>query len=96
MDKTHTPMPFPLHISAESHSESADAPTLLRRFIEQASHQYDVTILSPVSGTPTQADATISVPFADRERFRITFNIFASEMDDTYGTDLFFHMESAF
>lgn len=98
MTKTHSPMPFPVHLSVENRSDKACAKTLLDSFIEQMTHKYELITLIPSSGTSSQAEATISVPFADREHIRIDFNIYASEMEDTYGagTGLYFHMESAF
>lgn len=96
MDKRPSPIPFPVHISVENRLENISATTLLDRFMKQAAETFDLTIMTPLSGTDTQADATISVPFADRERIRIAFNIYASEAEDTHGLGLYFHMESAF
>ena len=96
MDKRPSPIPFPVHISVENRLKNMSASTLLDRFIEQASQSFELTVMSPPAGTDTQAEATISVPFADREHIRIAFNIYASETEDTYGQGLYFHMESAF
>lgn len=88
-------MPFPVHISVENRLGNTSATTLLHRFIEQAEQSFDVTVMTPPSGTDSQAEAIISVPFADRERIRIAFNIYASEAEDIHGAGLYFHMESA-
>ncbi len=87
-------MPFPLHISVENRLDNISAPTLLHGFIEQAKQSFDVAVITPPSGTDSRAEAIISVPFADRERIRIAFNIYASEAEDTHGAGLYFHMES--
>lgn len=96
MDKRQSPMPFPVHISVENRLEDLNATTLLGGFIEQASQSFNLTIVTPLTGSDSQADATISVPFADREHIRIAFNIYASEVEDAHDLGLYFHMESAF
>lgn len=96
MDKKQSPMPFPVHISVENRLEDLNATTLLGGFIEQASQSFNLTIVTPLTGSDSQADATISVSFADREHIRIAFNIYASEIEDAHGLGLYFHMESAF
>ena len=73
---------FPVHISVTGKSMNGDALSLLEKFVEQSGE--------------TKAEATISVPFPDRENIRIDFNIFASEMEETCGKELYFYMESAF
>ncbi|MDE5739390.1 MAG: hypothetical protein K2H92_03645 [Bacteroidaceae bacterium] len=95
MEKRQPLMPFPVHISVENCLGNTTATTLLHRFIEQAKQSFDVTVMTPPSGTDSQAEAIISVPFADRERIRIAFNIYASEAEDIHGVGLYFHMESA-
>lgn len=96
MTKTQSPMPFPIHLSVENGNEATSATTLLTRFIERAAQTFELTLIAPPSGTTSHAESTLSVPFAERENIRIFFNIFASEMDDEYGTGFYFHMESAF
>ena len=96
MDKKQSPMPFPVHISVENRLEDLNATTLLGGFIEQASQSFNLTIVTPLTGSDSQADATISVPFVDREHIRIAFNIYASEVEDAHGLGLYFRMESAF
>lgn len=95
MDKTHSSIPFPVHISVENSSDTISATTLLKQFIEQASQRYQLTLIAPPSGTHQQADAIISVPFPHREHIRIDFNIFASDIEDLHGSHFYFHMESA-
>ena len=87
---------FPVHICVTATHTTADALSLLEQFIQRMEVKYPLAILDKPSGTASQAEATLSVPFPDRENIRIDFNIFASEMDDTYGSALYFHMESAF
>ena len=96
MNKTHSTMTFPVHISVENKCENTSAITLLERFMEEAGKKFDLTILEVPSGDTMNAEAVIAVPFADRENIRIDFNIYASEVEDEHGTGLYFHMESAF
>lgn len=70
--------------------------SILSQFIDLARQRYDLALLSSPAGTSTHAEAIFSVPFPDRERIRIDFNIFASDIESTHGTGLYFHMESAF
>ena len=59
--------------------------------------KYDLYIISNSQLSRTnQAEATIAIPFPDRENIRIDFNIFASEVEDEGYHSLYFHMESAF
>ena len=87
---------FPVHISVTGKSMNGDALSLLEKFVEQSGEKYPLAILEKPSGEATKAEATISVPFPDRENIRIDFNIFASDMEETCGTELYFYMESAF
>ena len=87
---------FPVHINVMSKNKNADALSLLKQFIKRMEEKYPLAIQAEPSGEASQAEATISVPFPQRENIRIDFNIFSSEMEDTLGTPLYFHMESAF
>ena len=87
---------FPVHISVTAKSTNANTLSLLQQFIQRMEAKYTLAIQQAPSGTPSLAQATISVPFPDRENIRIDFNIFASEMEDVHGQGLYFHMESAF
>lgn len=106
---THPRGFFPVHISIcenllkkEIPAEVAacheiDIKQLIDRFILLAKEKYDLRIISDSQITKAnQAEATIAVPFPDRENIRIDFNIFASEAEDEGGSNLYFHMESAF
>ena len=86
---------FPVHISVTGKSMNGDALSLLEKFVEQSGEKYPLAILEKPSGEATKAEATISVPFPDRENIRIDFNIFASDMEETCGIELYFYMESA-
>ena len=86
---------FPVHISVTGKSMHGDALSLLEKFVEQAGEKYPLAILEKPSGEATKAEATISVPFPDRENIRIDFNIFASDMEETCGKDPHFYMGSA-
>lgn len=86
---------FPVHISVTGKSMNGDALSLLEKFIEQSGEKYPLAILEKPSGEATKAEATISIPFPDRENIRIDFNIFASDMEETCGKELYFYMESA-
>ena len=87
---------FPVHITVDASHHTSDALQLLNRFIILMQKKYALAIISSPTGTPPHAEATLSVPFPDRENIRIDFNIFTSEMEDEHGTGLYFHMESAF
>ena len=93
---------FPLHLtitfspSSDEGREGFSTIEILSQFIDLAQQRYDLALLSSPAGSPTHAEATCSVPFPDRERIRIDFNIFASDMEAIHGTGLYFHMESAF
>ena len=86
---------FPVHISVTGKSMNGDALSLLEKFVEQAGEKYPLAILEKPSGEATIAEATISVPFPDRENIRIDFNIFSIDMEETCVKDLYFYMESA-
>lgn len=96
MNKTHSTMTFPVHISVENKCEETSAITLLEDFMEEASKKFEVTLVEKPSGNIQKAEAVIAVPFADRENIRVVFNIYASEAEDKHGAGLYFHMESAF
>lgn len=100
---------FPVHISIHENTQKKeisakdyvlhqlDVKQLIDRFILFAKEKYDLHIISNSQIIKTnQAEATIAVPFPDRENIRIDFNIFASEVEDEGGCNLYFHMESAF
>ena len=99
---------FPVHISisdvarkegmpAGAIRHETDTKQFIDRFILLAKRKYDLYIISHSHITKSNmAEATIAVPFPDRENIRIDFNIFASEVEDEYGHNLYFHMESAF
>ena len=98
-EKKQQPYPkghFPVHLSVTAKGTTADPLSLLQQFIQRVEVKYPLAIQQPPSGTPSLAEAILSVPFPDRENIRIDFNLFSSEMDDTYGSTLYFHMESAF
>ena len=95
---------FPLHLTITSNgcekpddtreSSTLNLTDILAQFITQASEHYALSVLTSPFGTPTRAEAIISVPFPDRERIRIDYNIFASDMEAQHGPHLYFHMES--
>ena len=87
---------FPLHLTVTAKGTTADSPSLLQQFIQRMEAKYSLAIQQSPSGTPSLAEAIISVPFPDRENIRIDFNLFASEMESIHGNGLYFHMESAF
>ncbi len=93
---------FPVRISVEMQTAErwADqAEELLHTFVQKMAEKYDLQVLNQPhksASTIRRAEGVIAVPFPDRERIRIDFNIFASEMEEEHGTELYFHMESAF
>ena len=87
---------FPVRISVTGNGSGSNASDLLASFMDEAQENYQLSIVSPLLGDASHAEAVIAVPFPDREHIRIAFNIFASEAEDQYGTGLYFHMESAF
>ena len=67
----------------------ANANKILARFLNTAIDKYDLRLCSISGGNlhnaiPRDAVAVIAVPFADRERIRVDFNVFASEVQDEY------------
>ena len=67
----------------------ANANKILARFLNTALDKYDLRLCSVSGGNlhnaiPRDATAVIAVPFADRERIRIDFNIFAAQVQDEY------------
>ena len=67
----------------------ANANKILARFLNVAQDKYDMRLCSISGGNlhnaiPRDATAVIAVPFADREKIRVDFNVFASEVQDEY------------
>ena len=67
----------------------ANANKILARFLNAAIDKYDLRLCSISGGNlhnaiPRDAVAVIAVPFADRERIRIDFNVFAAQVQDEY------------
>jgi len=67
----------------------ANANKILARFLNAAIDKYDLRLCSISGGNlhnaiPRDAVAVIAVPMADRERIRVDFNVFASEVQDEY------------
>ena len=67
----------------------ANANKILARFLNAALDKYDLRLCSISGGNlhnaiPRDAEAVIAVPFADRERIRVDFNVFAAEVQDEY------------
>lgn len=67
----------------------ANANKILARFLNGALDKYDLRLCSISGGNlhnaiPRDATAVIAVPFADREKIRIDFNVFAAEIQDEY------------
>ena len=67
----------------------ANANKILARFLNAALDKYDLRLCSISGGNlhnaiPRDATAVIAIPFADRERIRIDFNIFAAQVQDEY------------
>ena len=85
---------FPLRIRITDNNGN-NLPELIAQFLERISNTYDLQILS---APPETAEAMIAVPFPDKEKVRIDFNIFASEIEDTISTPsrCYFFMESAY
>ena len=87
-------------IAGENTLNTTHTPLLLiERFIEKVRDMYKIAILNhPIIKETKGAEAIIAVPFSERERIRIDYNIYASEIDEEVGNRLRyeFHMESAF
>ena len=67
----------------------ANANKILARFLNGAINKYDLRLCSISGGNlhnaiPRDAVAVIAVPFAERERIRVDFNVFASEIQSEY------------
>lgn len=80
----------------------ANANKILARFLNGALDKYDLRLCSISGGNlhnaiPRDATAVIAVPFANREKIRVDFNVFAAEIQDEYHvteTSAQFYMES--
>ena len=81
----------------------ANANKVLARFLNTALDKYDMRLCSISGGNlhnaiPRDAVAVIAVPFADREKIRVDFNVFAAQIQDEYHVterEAKFFMESA-
>lgn len=81
----------------------ANANKVLARFLNGAMEKYDLRLCSISGGNlhnaiPRDAQALIAVPFADREKIRVDFNVFAAAIQDEYHvteTEAQFFMNSA-
>ena len=81
----------------------ANANKVLARFLNTAQDKYDMRLCSISGGNlhnaiPRDAVAVIAVPFADREKIRVDFNVFAAQIQDEYHVterEAKFFMESA-
>lgn len=81
----------------------ANANKVLARFLCGAMDKYDLRLCSISGGNlhnaiPRDAKALIAVPFADREKIRVDFNVFAAAVQDEYHvteTEAQFFMQSA-
>ena len=81
----------------------ANANKVLARFLNTALDKYDMRLCSISGGNlhnaiPRDAVAVIAVPFADREKIRVDFNVFAAQVQDEYHVterEAKFFMESA-
>lgn len=94
--KTHPKGHFPLLVQVWDKGTKGLALQLLQEFVAQAANEYMLSVLRAPEGDGAFAETVCSVPFPDRERIRISFNIFASEKEDEFGDNFVFHMESAF
>ena len=85
---------FPLRIRITDNGGNP-IPELLTRFLQQVSTTYHLQILE---APPQTSEALIAVPFPDKEKIRIDFNIFASDVEETCRVPYQYHflMESAY
>lgn len=85
---------FPLRIRITDNGGNP-IPELLTRFLQQVSTTYHLQILE---APPQTSEALIAVPFPDKEKIRIDFNIFASDVEETMPplSRYHFFMESAY
>ena len=80
-----------------SHLHAAHATAALTDFLNSVQDKYGVHQYETLtSADSTQAEAILALPFADRERIRIDFNIFAAqfEADHPEEKDVYFKLES--
>lgn len=91
---------FPLRISIND-KQGDCATELIHQFVSEARQKYDLQVIALPNNGPAiethHAEAIIAVPFPDKERVRIDFNIFASNTEEKYDDALRFrfHMENA-
>ena len=88
---------FRLKISV-SQLHTVDATTALTDFLSTVRNKYSIPAFDSIaSDSPAQAEAILTVPFADRERIRIDFNIHAAQFEAAHPDEqeVYFKMESA-
>ena len=90
--------PFKIKISILG-LQHTNAAQVLSEFIALVRRKYEVEVVSEITCNcaHSQAEATVAVPFSERETVRIDFNIFASEFEGLHPAETasFFKMESA-
>ena len=88
---------FRLKISV-SQLHTVDATRALTDFLSSVQNKYGISAFDSITcDSPTQAEAILTVHFADREHIRIDFNIFAAQFEAEHPEeqDVYFKMESA-
>ena len=90
------------HSGDDINKMRANANKVLGRFLYQVWKKYDARLLTIKGGNlhnaiPRDAEATIAVPFKDKESVRVDFNVFAAAIEDefhTQETEVKFFLES--
>ena len=77
------------HSGDDINKDRANANKLLNEFLNLASKQFDLSVCNINGGglrnaIAREASATIAVPWADKERIRIAWNIFSAETEDNW------------
>lgn len=79
------------HSGTDIHLGRANANKLLARFLWESAKKYDLRLCEIDGGNlrnaiPREASCIAAIPFEDKERIRVNFNLFLQEVEEQYGT----------
>lgn len=85
------------HSGDDINKHRLNANKALVRFIDSIQHKYDLQLCDIQAGglhnaIPRHAEATIAVPFADKENVRADFNIYVSELEAEFHDEENMHL----
>ena len=87
---------FQIKISIEKLHQT-NAVEVITLFITSMQSKYTLRVSQAPQGHVSCAEAILTLPFSDRERIRIDFNIFTAQFESEHPEerDAYFKMESA-